>query len=62
MALLPCLVFGTRLSGGQTVRCPGLTGGLFGTGVHTMTITLFLSDGSVVSDTAEWHVQANSEP
>ncbi|MGH7264948.1 MAG: virginiamycin B lyase family protein, partial [Candidatus Rokuibacteriota bacterium] len=61
-ALLPCLVFGTRLSRGQTLRCPGLTGGLLGAGFHTMSITLDLSDGSTVGDTVTWHVQVNTEP
>lgn len=61
-ALLPCLVFGTRLVGGQTVRCPGLTGGLLGPGFHTMAVTLVLSDGSTVGDTVTWQVQPNTEP
>jgi streptogramin lyase len=62
VALVPCLVFGTEPTGGQTVRCPGLTAGVLGTGFHTMTVTLSLSDGSTVSDTVTWHVRPNTEP
>jgi hypothetical protein len=61
-ALVSCVVPGTLVSGGQTFRCPGLTGGVFGTGTHTLDITLDLSDGSSVSDSVNWDVKENTEP
>ena len=60
--LAGCLIPGTLVSGGQTFRCPNLTGGLFGTGTHTLDVTLDLSDGSSVSDTVTWEVKENTEP
>lgn len=61
-ALVSCIIPGTLISGGQTFRCPGLTGGFLGTGTHTFSVTLDLSDGSDVSDTVTWKVKENTEP
>jgi hypothetical protein len=57
-----CVKPGTLISGGLTFRCPGLTGGLLGTGTHTLDVTLDLSDGSSVSDSVTWEVKENTEP
>ena len=61
-ALARCVIPGTLLTGGQTFRCPGLTGGLFGLGTHTLDVVLNLSDGSSISDTVIWEVLGNTEP
>ncbi len=61
-ALVSCVIPGTLISGGQTFRCPGLTGGTFGTGTHTLDVTLDLSDGSSVNDGVTWEVKENVEP
>jgi N-acetylneuraminic acid mutarotase len=60
--LASCVLSGTLLAGGQTFRCPDLTGGTLGIGFHTLAVTLDLSDGSSVSDTVTWQVLENSEP
>ncbi len=57
-----CIIPGTLLSGGETFRCPGLTGNTFGVGTHTLIVTLNLDDGSSVSDTVTWEVLDNTEP
>ncbi len=57
-----CVIPGTRLAGGQTFRCPGLTGSLLSPGLHTVFVSLELSDGSTVSDTVIWQIDANREP
>lgn len=61
-SLLGCLVPGTLLSGGQTFRCPGLSGRFLGAGSHTLNVTVNLSDGSSVDDNVTWEVLENSEP
>lgn len=60
--LASCFKPGTLVSGGQTFRCPGLTGGLLGRGTHTLEVVLNLSNGSSVSDTITWEVKENTEP
>ena len=60
--LAGCLIPGTLVSGGQTFRCPGITGSFMGPGSHTLSVTLDLSDGSSVSDTVTWNVKENTEP
>ncbi len=60
--LVNCVIPGTLLSGGETFRCPGLTSGLLGIGMHTFSVTLDLDDGSNVSDTVTWEVRENTEP
>lgn len=60
--LAACVIPGTLVSGGQTFRCSGLTGGFLGTGTHTLDVTLDLSDGTSVSDTVTWDVKENTEP
>lgn len=61
-ALVGCVIPGTLVSGGQTFRCPGLTGGTFGSGPHTLSVTINFSDGSSASDTVTWNVRVNTEP
>ena len=39
-----------------------LSGGLFAPGVHTFSVAITLSDGSVASDTATWQIEENHEP
>lgn len=60
--LASCVIPGTLMSGGLTFRCPSLTGGSLGTGTHTLSVTLDLSDGSSVGDTVTWEVKENTEP
>ena len=60
-ALVRCVIPGTLVSGGETFRCPGVTGGTFGIGIHTLEVAIDLSDGSSVSDTVTWDVKANIE-
>lgn len=60
--LTQCVVSGTLTAGGQTFRCPALSGAVFGPGPHTGSVCLNLSNGSQVCDTAAWDVQANTEP
>ena len=60
--LASCVIPGTLVSGGQTLRCPGITGESLGTGTHTLDVTLDLSDGTSVSDTVTWGVKDNVEP
>ena len=60
--LADCLIPGTLVSGGQTFRCPGITGQLLGEGSHTLNLTLDLSDGSSLSETVIWKILANQEP
>ena len=61
-ALAACIIPGTLVLGGQALRCPGLTGATFGTGIHFLEVTLDLNDGSSVSDAAIWEVIGNTEP
>lgn len=62
-ALAASIIPGTLVSGGgQTFRCPGITGSFLGTGTHTLNVTLDLSDSSSVSDTVNWEVKENTEP
>ncbi len=60
-ALARCVVPGT-LVGGFTARCPNLRAALFGPGSHTVSVTLNLSDGTSLSDSVVWEVDANTEP
>ena len=53
---------GTLISGGQTFRCPNITGEFLGEDTHTLNVTLDLSDGSSVSDSVTWEVVGNTEP
>jgi len=57
-----CVVPGTLISGGQTFRCPNLSGAFLGEGTHTLSVTFDLSNGSSVSDTVTWEVIGNTEP
>lgn len=61
-SLAACVIPGTLVLGGQTFRCPGLTGNFLGTGTHILDVTLDLSDGSSVSDSVNWEVKENIEP
>ena len=44
------IVPSTLISGGQTFRCPNLSGAFLGEGTHTLNVTFDLSSGSSVSD------------
>jgi len=63
-----CNKAGTLMSGGQTLRCPGLTGAnlagndLDGQSTHTLDVTINLNDGTSISDTVIWNILANIEP
>jgi hypothetical protein len=61
-AIAICGILGTRLAGGATVRCPGLSGGLLPPGTHVVSVNLMFSDGSTASDTARWQIDPNREP
>ena len=45
---------------GPILACRGLSGrmlaGFFGTGAHTLAVTLTLSDGRTISDSATWTI------
>lgn len=56
-----CIIPGTLVSGGQTLRCPGIKGETLGAGTHTLAVTLDLSDGTSVSDTVAWEIKENTE-
>src|SRR5262249_15464629 len=60
-ALAHCVVPGT-LAGGFTARCPNLRGALLGPGTHTVSVILNLSNGTTLSRTVVWEVDANTEP
>lgn len=57
-----CFAAGTVLAGGETRRCPGLSGSFLGAGSHNFSITMDLSDGTTVTRSASWDVIENSEP
>jgi hypothetical protein len=62
-AKLANCIHGDIVSGGITVRCPGLGGTLLSTaGAHTLTVTLNLSDGTSATNTVRWEGIANTEP
>ena len=56
-----CAIAGTLLSGGETFRC-SIPGSFLGDGSHTFGVTVDLSDGSTITDTATWEIKANTEP
>lgn len=61
-ALAACLAPAGALRGvaGPILACRGLSGrmlaGFFGTGAHTLAVTLALSDGRTISDSATWTI------
>ena len=57
-----CALAGTLLEGGRTLRCPGIPLELLEPGQHQFTLSLTLSDGSIVSDSVYWTVLDSSEP
>lgn len=61
-SLLNCVKPGTIISGGQTFRCPAITGGFLGTGIHKFSVTFDLSDGSSLSEDVSWIIVENTEP
>jgi hypothetical protein len=61
-ALAHCIVPGTLVSGGFTLKCPGLHGGLLAPGPHTVGVSLDLSGGVTVSDTVIWNIDAATGP
>jgi len=60
--LASCVVFGTASNGIVSLRCPNFGGPLVGSGIHTMTVNLVLSNGETVSGSATWTILATSEP
>ncbi len=61
-ALSGCLIAGTLTSGGYTFRCPSITGRGLGEGLHTLEISIDLSNGRTVTDKVKWEVLGNTEP
>ena len=61
-AVAGCLIPGTLVAGGQSFRCPGLRGDLLLAGMHTLSVTLNLNDGTTLSHSVTWNVQADHEP
>ena len=59
--LLSCVQAGTLLAGGQTFRCPNVTGAFLGEGVNSLNVTIDLSDGSQISESVVWTVEGNIE-
>lgn len=57
-AFRSCVLAGTLLGAGQTFRCPGLSGALFGAGSNTLTITTSLVGGGQASQTVMLTVDA----
>lgn len=57
-----CAVAGTLVSGGVTFRCPRVSAAFVGLGVHHLTVTANINDGSVVTDTVIWEVLEAVEP
>ncbi|MFH0795023.1 MAG: right-handed parallel beta-helix repeat-containing protein [bacterium] len=56
------LISGTLVSGGLTLRYPALSGRILGTGTHVLEVTVYLTDGSIASETITWEVKGNAEP
>ena len=58
-----CAILGILLTAdGTTLRCPALSGVFLGTGTHTISARVFLSDGSSVTNSVTWVVTDNAEP
>ncbi len=59
-----CIQEGLLLSGGETFRCGNvsLDSNHFGPGIHTLSVTVELSDGTILNDTVNWEIFANVEP
>ena len=55
-----CSISGSLNSGGQTFRCPNIINNLT-EGVHTLDMSVTLSDGTTLSDSVTWQVQATVE-
>ena len=51
----------TLATPGFVLRCPGLSGGLAGGGTHTLSVSLTLSGGGTLTDSATWEILANAE-
>jgi hypothetical protein len=41
---------------GEVIRCPGLTAGVLGPGTHTLSVSVSLSGGATLTDSATWTV------
>jgi DNA-binding beta-propeller fold protein YncE len=62
-ARLAYCIHGELVAGGIAVRCPGLGGQLLSSvGIHTLMVTLDLSDGTSATGTARWEGVVNTEP
>jgi len=57
-----CFLSGTVISGGETLRCPRVSGAVLTTGENTFSITVNLSDGSTLNTSAVWTVLETTEP
>lgn len=60
--LASCLIPGTLLSGGETLRCSGIKGSMLGAGLHTLAVTIFLYNGDIIYDSVIWEIKENTEP
>ncbi len=61
-SLVNCLVAGTLIKGGQSFRCPSITGGSLGAGSHVLEININMSSGESSTETVTWEVLGNTEP
>ncbi|MFC1672323.1 Ig-like domain-containing protein, partial [Planctomycetota bacterium] len=60
--LLGKVLPGTLVGGGFSCRIPGISvGSIIGVGLHTMRVSLELSDGTIVSDVVVYEVVKNTE-
>lgn len=60
-AFLSCMIPGTIVGGGQTLRCP-IAGGLLTPGDHVLQVELNLSNQTRLRNAVRWTVVANTEP
>lgn len=57
-----CFVSGTVVTGGEILRCPGISGGMLASGNNTFDIDVNLSDGTTLTKSAVWTVVDVTEP
>ena len=60
-SLQSCLIPGTLNVGGETLRCPAVSG-FINQGNHTFSVNLEMNDGATVNDTSRWNILSNTEP
>ncbi len=56
-----CFIPGTLAIGGETYRCPDISG-YINPGGYTFSVTLEFNDDSTVNDTVRWNILSNTEP